>query len=166
MTLEGVNDIKLVVNDEDRLYTPLSPEIEFDQGIKNYIKSKIEIAGYRNNIRLTVISHSAIDEDKFRSAVVKWAQDERSLYHQEAKTLTHMLIGMLILASLFIILGIILVQQSQTFSYTIIPVLGSIALGKAAGICVVDLPINKAKLKMLEKLDKNSPVVFERSESE
>ena len=39
-TLKGSTDIRLLVNNEQDLYTPLSPESEFRQEVKDYIRKK------------------------------------------------------------------------------------------------------------------------------
>ena len=107
-----------------------------------------------------------IDEDRFRSAVANWVQEEKLKFRQEEKTTNRMLIGFLVIASLFIILSLQLEKRVEALSYTIIPVLGSVALGRAAGICLTDLPINRAKRQMINDMENNSPIIFELQEPE
>ena len=70
-------NISIVVENEQELYTSLSPEDEFNDSVKSYIRSKITGGGMKRYVGLTVISRTPIDEDRFRSAVSNWARDEK-----------------------------------------------------------------------------------------
>lgn len=154
-------DVRLVVNDENSLYTKFSPEAEFDIGVKTYLKSKLACEGYVTSIKLTVTAPAPIDEERFLSAVANWTRDERKTILQEATVNKRLLLGLLVVASLFIIISLSMSKHINVFSYTIIPVLGSVALGRAAGIFITDLPINDAKIKMLNAMEKNNVISFE-----
>ena len=166
LNLYGVTELKMAVKNEEDLYTPLSPESEFNVGVKTYLSSKVALAEFKNNISLTVISSVPLDEERFRAAVAKWIHDERIVFEQASKISNRMLIGMLLVASLFITVSLSLVEHVNVFSYTIIPVLGSVALGKAAGICITEIPINSAKRKLINELEKNSSIIFQYTDSE
>lgn len=161
MAEEKKEFIELLVNDESDLYIPYSPDSEFNQGVRSYIKSKIAYLGYDKAVNLKVISSAPIDEEKFRAAVANWIRDEKVLFMQESKEDNRMLIGMLVIASLFITLSLVLTEHVSVLSYTIIPVLGSVALGRAAGICISDLPINKTKRMLIDDMQKNGVIEFE-----
>ncbi|MBR2390730.1 MAG: hypothetical protein IKA94_08055, partial [Mogibacterium sp.] len=142
-------DVKLIVNDEDSLYMPFSDGDEFAFSVRDYIKTKYAGAELGDLLRLTVVSAVPIDEDRFRSAVSNWIVDEKLKFRQEEKTTNRMLIGFLVIASFFIILSLRLESQIDVLAYTIIPVLGSVSLGRAAGICLTDLPSNKARKNLI-----------------
>ena len=163
--LKETNYVEIVVNDENDLYTPLSPDNEFEQGVRSYIKSKIALIGYDHNIGLKVISPAPIDEERFRSAVKNWIRDEKISMEQALRESNRIMFGMLVIASVFIILSLVLSKYISVLSYTIIPVLGSVALGRAAGIFITEMPVIKAKQKMADELEMNSPVIFEQSAS-
>lgn len=164
--LIGSTDITLLVNEENDLYIPFSPEAEFDPGVKNYIRSKVAGSDYNSSINLKVISSAPIDEERFRSAVKNWISEEKTIAKQESKITNRTLIGLLVIASLFIILSLHLSKHFGVLSYTIIPVLGSVALGRASGIFIIDLPTNRAKQVLLSELGMKSTIVFELSDSE
>ena len=159
-------DVKLIVTNEESLYLPFSDGDEFSFSVRDYIKTKYSGAEIGDFLRLTVVSSVPIDEDRFRAAVTNWVQEEKLKFRQEEKTTNRMLIGMLVIASLFIILSLRLEQHVEALSYTIIPVLGSVALGRAAGICLTDLPINRARRQMLNDMEQNSPIIFVHEETE
>ena len=159
-------DVKLIVNNEESLYIPFSEGDEFSFSVRDYIKAKYAGAEIGDLLRLTVVSAVPIDEDRFRSAVANWVYEEKLKFRQEEKITNRMLIGFLVIASLFIILSLRLEQSVDVLAYTIIPVLGSVALGRAAGICLTDLPINRARKQMLNDMEHNSPIIFELQEAE
>lgn len=166
MGQRNYKDVKLIVTNEESLYLPFSDGDEFSFSVRDYIKTKYSGAEIGDFLRLTVVSSAPIDEDRFRSAVTNWVQEEKLKFRQEEKTTNRMLIGMLVIASLFIILSLQLEKQVAALSYTIIPVLGSVALGRAAGICLTDLPINRARKQMLNDMEQNSPIIFELQDAE
>ena len=153
-------DINLLVNDEQAIYETLSPDVEFKNSLKDFIKDKIVCSRYKNSFRLTVFSPTPIDEQRFRSAVSNWIRDEKTIFRQEVKLVLRMLIGMLIIGSLFIVFGLFLAEKDNVFSYTIIPVVGSVALGKAATIIITELPISIAKVRILNNIEKNNLIIF------
>ena len=63
---------------------------------------------------------------------------------------------------LCIILSLSLTERTDIFSYTIFPVLGSVALGRAASICIAELPMNDARIKLLNEIEKGNTIIFER----
>lgn len=165
MSEKGIRDIKIIVNDEKSLYVPYSPDSEFNEGIKSYIRLKTTEAKMDHSIRLIVMSPFAMNEEKFRTAIRNWVKDEKILFEREAKISRQMMIAMLVIASLFIVLSMYLSKYDNVFSYTIIPVLGSVALGRAAGMCVTEFPVNAAKKHFLNEVEKTSTVVFERTDA-
>ena len=165
MSEKEIKDITIIVDNENSLYVPYSPESIFSEGLKSYIRSKTIEANSGNGIRLIVMAPFAMDEEKFRTAVKSWVREEKALFTREEKITTRILVSMLVVASLFIILSMYLAKYSNVFSSTIIPVLGSVALGRAAGICVMDVPVNRAKKHFLKEVEENSTVVFKRTDA-
>jgi hypothetical protein len=78
-------NIRLVVDDEPKLYTPLSPEDEFNEPVKAYIRSKIAGKDDCQSISLTVMSRDLLNEEKFRSAVSNWIRDEKAVFRKRIK---------------------------------------------------------------------------------
>ena len=166
MNLKESKEIKILVNKEEDLYTPFSPDSELNDDVKNYIKSKIIPAGYQNNFTLTVIYSDAIDEDRFRAAVSNWIKDEKEIFRQKAEASRRLLIGLFVIASIFIIANLAMVKTFNVLSYTIIPVMGTVALWKAADICITELPIINVKRKLLREMENNNNIVFKKFGSE
>ncbi len=48
--------------------------------------------------------------------------------------------------------------------YSLMPIMGSLCLGKAAGILVLDMPMLRAKRWILDELQRNSELKFEYSQ--
>ena len=157
----GQNNIRLVVDDEEDLYAAFSPEDEFSEAVKFYIRSKIANEFDRQSINLTVISRQPVNEERFRAAVSNWIRDEKALFKKTERETILTLIGSLIFGSILIILSIILEKKISVLKYTIIPVMGSLALSKAASIMVMGMPVIKAKRAIFGEIEKKSVITFE-----
>ena len=153
--------IKLVVTDEQELYNSFSPDNEFDESVKSYIKSKIVDQSTLKSLRLTVISQDPIDEERFRSATASWIRDEKASFRQEDKSTYLTLLGALIFGSIMLLMCIYLEKTIDVLQYSLMPIMGSLALGKAAGILVEDLPMIKARKWIFEEIEHNNVITFE-----
>lgn len=160
----NIRNINILVKDEEELYNSLSPDNEFNMNLKLYLRSKCTNMKLSDSISLTVLHSDPIDEGRFREAVTHWIEEEKAVFKQESSISNHLLVGMLVIASVFIILSLSLQKRFDVLSYTIIPVLGSVALGRAAGIFIVDMPINNAKKQLLSKLEQKNIIVFKQIE--
>lgn len=153
--------IKLVVNDEQSLYNSFNPEDEFDGSVKSYITSKIVDTNSIKGITLNVISQEPIDEDRFRSAVSSWVKDEKAAFKLKEKTILITLLAALIFGSLMLLLCIFLEKTIDVIQYSLMPIMGSLALGKSAGILVEDLPIIKAQNVIFKEMERSNVITFE-----
>ena len=154
-------NIRLVVDDEQKLYTPFSPEDEFNEPVKAYIRSKIAGKDDCQSISLTVMSRDPLNEGKFRSAVSNWIRDEKAMFQKTGKDLMRMLVGLLIVGSILIVLSLALEKQVEVLKYSLLPVMGSLSLSRAAGIMVLKLPTNTANKKRINEMEQNSVITFE-----
>ena len=153
--------IRIVVEDEQILYSTFSPEVELNEFVKGYIRSKIRLMDHSERIDLAVISKEPLDEERFRSAMSKWGEDELALLKMNYKDTFRMLIGTLILGSVMLILNLLLQKRSELVQYTLIPIISGLALGRAAGILAIDLPTYGAKKQLINEMRKNSLITFE-----
>ena len=158
-------DIKLVVKDEKSLYNVFNPEDEFDGSVKSYITSKIVDTTNIKGITLTVISQDPLDEEKFRSAISNWIRDEKRSFKASDKATFMTLLGALVFGSLMILLCLSLEKMIDVLQYSLMPILGSLALGKATGILVEDIPIIKAQSLIFKEMEKTNVIVFEYGQS-
>ena len=120
-------NIRLVVDDEQELYTSFSPEDELDGSVKAYLRSKITANKYNSNLRLTVIPRKPMDEEKFRRAVSYWIKDEKESFSIEEKSTVRMLIGLLIFGSIMILACLSLQKTIDVLQYSLMPILGSLS---------------------------------------
>ena len=156
------NTIRLVVNDEQTLYTPLNPETEFSPLIKNYIKTKTAIFNYYHGLNLTVISREPVNEEKFRLAVANWIADEKAVFRKNKRENTITVIALLVAGSILIVWNILLQKRYEGVQYSLLPIMASLALSRAAGILLMDIPKNHAEKQLLLQLEKDSTITFER----
>ena len=154
-------NIKIKVDDEETLYTPFTPDPDLNYHIKAYIKTKSAGIDYKSTIALTVISKSHIDEDKFMTAIANWISDEKAIFRRTEKDTKKMLFGMLIFGSIMFVLSLFLVDQNDLLKYSILPLIGSFALGRAVRIMIMELPMIHAQKWLLNEMGKTSIVNFE-----
>ena len=166
MKLQKENNINLLVKDEQSLYTPFSPVAEFNEPVKSYIRSKILLHDYKQQIKLTVISSSPLDEEKFRSAAANWIEDEIALFAQDEKNSTHLPTAMFIIGVLIIILVSLLKQYFEPLTYAIILIIGTAVAGKGVTNWYEHVPAIKARKWLSEEIDKTSTIEFEYTESQ
>ena len=155
--------IRLVVNNEQTLYSTFSPEDEFDDSVKSYIRSKIRGMDHSKSFSMTVISREPIDEEKFRSAMSNWGKEEQALLRMEYKDTIRMLIGTLVIGSVLFLLNLPLQERFEVLQYSLIPIIAALALGRAAGILAIDLPTYGVKKRLINEMSKNSLITFEYS---
>lgn len=154
-------EIRIVVEDEHTLYVPFSPEADFDESLKTYIRSKTTGEKLRQTFVLTVISGKPVDEKRFRSAVSNWIRDERVQFRKEEKETVFRLVGSLLFGSILVVLSIALQQQISVLKYSLLPIMGSLALSSAARILITDMPTVRAKRWMLDDMEKKNVITFE-----
>lgn len=159
-------DIRLVVSDEQTLYNPFNPEVEFGRDVKSYIQSKAATGDPGQSISLTVISREALDEDRFRAAVANWITEERALFRRKEKETKRMLAGLLVIGSILFVLSLALQKQFEVLKYSLLPILGSLALSKAAGILIIDMPTVRSQRWMLDEMERNNVITFEYIDEE
>jgi hypothetical protein len=154
-------NIRIVVEDEEALYTKLSPEDEFNDSVKSYIRGKITGRGLNRYTGLTVTSRKPIDEDRFRSAVSNWVRDEEDVFKSDRYEKVCLLIGLLLFGSALVVFGIKLQDKYEVARYSLVPIMGSLSLSRATGILVIDLPLLSSKIKLLKRVESGSMITFE-----
>ena len=154
-------NIRLVVDDEQALYSAFSPDNEFDEPVKRYIRSKIVGKGLHQSISLTVISREPLNEERFLSAVSNWVSDERALFLERRRNMLRMQVILLTVGSILFILSLFLQNRYELLKYSLVPIFGSLCLSKAAGIILLDMPTNIAYKKLLDEMEQNSLTTFE-----
>ena len=153
--------ITLIVNNEERLYAPLSPEPEFDYKTQMYIKTKAAEEDMKSTIDMHVVSREPLNEDRFRTAVSNFVKQERALLRRTEKETLRTFIGLLAFASIFIMLSVALQQRFEVLKYSLLPFMGTLSLSRAARILLLEMPTMNAKEWMLNELEKNSKITFE-----
>ena len=161
MDSEKSKSITIVVDDEQTLYIPFSPEPEFAEPVKIYIRSKLADERYMKGIRMTVISQKPIDEERFRAASANWIRTEKTVFRVQEKNTVRMLFGTLVFGSIMLVLCLSLGKNIDVLQYSLMPIMGSLALSKAASILVLDMPIIRAKRWILNGIEQKNFISFE-----
>ncbi len=75
-----------------------------------------------------------------------------ALLKVEYKDTIRMLIGLLVVGSVMVVLSLALQKRFEVLSYSLIPIMGSLALGNAASILAIDLPTYGVKKRMITEM--------------
>ena len=110
---------------------------------------------------MTVISREPIDEERFRSAVSNWTRNEKALFRTHEKKTIRTLIGMLIFGSIMLVLTLSLQKQIVELKYSLMPIMGTLALNNAVAIIIKDMPDISVKKWILNEMEKHNVITFE-----
>ena len=161
MSIIEKKEIRLVVKDEQSLYTPFSPADELDESVRSYIRSKVAEDKLRQNFHLIVMSQEPVDEERFRTAVSNWIRDEKAACNGDEKETVIRLAGSLVFGTILILLSIELEAQFDVVKYSLMPIMASLALSNAAGILIEKIPMIRATKWILAETEKNNMITFE-----
>ena len=154
-------NIRLVVEDEKHLYSAFSPEAEFSEPVKAYIRSKLSGEGHQRNVDITVMAREQLDEERFRTAVSNWIKAEWAVFRKKEKETVIKLVGSLVFGSILIILSIAGQKQYEVMRYSLLPIMGSLALGTAARILIMEMPAIRIERWFFKEVAENSVITFE-----
>ena len=146
---------------EKILYNPYSLEQEFHYGVQRYIKARAALEPTGTIIDMHIISQEPLDEDRFMAAVSSFVEQEKALLRKKEKETLRMLFGLLAFGSIFIVLSLTLMERFEVLKYSLLPVMGSLALSRATAILVIDIPTIRTQKLMLNAIEKNSRITFE-----
>lgn len=158
--------VRLVVEDESHLYSAFSPEAEFSEPVKAYIRSKLSGEGHQRNVDITVMAREQLDEERFRTAVSNWIKAEWAVFRKKEKEIMIKLIGSLVFGSILIILSIAGQKQYEVLRYSLLPIMGSLALGTAARILIMEMPAIRIERWFFKKVAEDSVIRFEYDHEE
>jgi hypothetical protein len=101
------------------------------------------------------------DEEKFREAAANWVSGEKAKFRAKEKNTYFTLIGLLIFGSIMLVLCLSLQKNIYELQYSLMPIMGSLALSKATGILVIDIPVIHAQRWILNDMNKYNVIKFE-----
>ena len=78
----------------------------------------------------------------------------------EQKNNLRTLIGLLVVGSILIIASISLQQFNELLRYTLLPVMGSLALSRSARILILEMPVVNAKQKIIKQIEQSNKIIF------
>ena len=71
-----------------------------------------------------------------------------------------MLIGLLVFGSVMIVVSLALVNRFDLLKYSLLPILGSLALSRAVRIMIIEMPVIRAQRWMINEMEKNNMISF------
>ena len=129
--------------------------------VVGHLAGQVDIRARFEGIGMTVVSRKPINEERCRSAASNWIRDEKASFRRKEKETLIELIGGLIFGSLLLILSIAIEKQVDVLKYSLMPIMGSLALGKAARILAVDVPTIRVQRWFFNEIEENSVITFE-----
>ncbi len=84
-----------------------------------------------------------------------------ALFRINHKDMIRMLIGTLVIGSILVLVNLHLKERFESVQYSLIPIIGALALGRAAGILAIDVPTNIVKKRLISEMRKNILITFE-----
>ena len=99
--------------------------------------------------------------EKFREAAANWVSGEKAKFRAKEKNTYFTLIGLLIFGSIMLVLCLSLQKNIYELQYSLMPIMGSLALSKATGILVIDIPVIHAQKWILNEMNKYNVIKFE-----
>ena len=139
----------------------MSPEPEFNGSVKEYIKSKLIGDDYRNGINITVISDKPIDEKRFFTAKENWIRTDSIIFKAEEKSTVRTLVGSILFGFAMLVSCLAIEEKYVMLQYSLMPIMGSIALGDAASILIKDMPMILVKKRIMKEMKNNNIITFE-----
>jgi len=166
MESNDLYSIMLQVTDEQSLYQPLNPEDEFSAGVKQYIRSKAVCINKKQSLKLVVISPDALNQERFKSAVMNWIHEEKTRFRQETDRNYFVQVRMLITGILFILLGSFWKNHigDESLMHIVISAIGSFGLGRAVAAWIERLPENTMTLRLINEMEATSLIEFKTGE--
>lgn len=161
MKQQGIHEIRILAEDEQSLYTPLSPDDEFSEPVKTYIRSKLLGYNLKHQLKLTVISSSPLDEEKFKSATANWVKDEKAVFDRKERYSTILPTVMFIIGGLVVVLMSLLRKYFDPIEYAVIVIIGTAVMGRGVTNWYEHVPAIRTRKWLTNEIEKTSTIVFE-----
>lgn len=145
--------VKIKVDDEDSLYNEYDPDkLTLNDSLIQYIYNKVELAVLKDNIVIEIESDSKLDEKKLDKAFDSYFENEIAECNAYIEMNRRRELWMLIIGLIFIIISLIIGQESLLFE--ICSIIGSFSIWTMLDIVLMnsgELRIRKKKyLKLLQ----------------
>lgn len=147
--------ITLNVESEEELYNPLDPQQNLlADDVKTYLYNKLQNREQPEGAELRVCSNTPIDEERFKSAVDRWAQEESRLIRASRKRNTIQQAWMFGSGVLFIALSLALEPMVDVVWFTVLSTIGAFSMWEAASIWIVQNPKLRLRKLVVSRLSK------------
>ena len=146
------HEIKMKIKKESDLYEPLSPDKELSSIVISYLEQKISSKNTQDRVLLHIYSAEPVNEQNVRTALSAWGTSiEGSLERQRQINWARQL-WMFAIGIIFTVLSVVLEQNENIVSLTVLSAIGGFAMWDAAQVWISENPVIKLKKKILQQL--------------
>lgn len=133
--------IRMKIDEERDLYNPLDPDgLMLSDDVKAYILEHLEERKLGQDVELIVSSEEALDEEKLRTALNEWVDDEYEDCRREVRRNHLQQYWMLGIGVVFIALSVAIEAAVGAVWYNIVSTIGAFSMWEAAGIWIIQNP--------------------------
>jgi len=160
-----VYSIALSVENEKELYNALDPQQDLLSGdVKEYLTEKLQSLDKKDDVELCVCAKSPIDEERLKSAIDRWVQEENASLIATRRRNTLQQIWMFGLGVLFITISLALQPVVNVVWFTVLSTIGAFSMWEAASIWIVQNPKLSMRKRIVARLSKQLTYRFSTSE--
>ena len=153
MDAPGTFVIPIDVTDEQDLYEGFDAAgLTLSESLKGYLSDFMEDRKLGDNVRLELTSEHALDIDRFRQAYGEHIKKLRQRSQRDIKRQLFNALRLLGIGIVFVLIGIIFAGGMGEVTAAIVSTIGSFAIWEAAAVWLEEMPIIKAKDRILLRL--------------
>ena len=159
-----MQDIALNVTNEEQLYNSFDPQRNLlNEEVKSYLLGEVQIEGRMDGINLEVRSTTPIDEERFKSSIRRWIEEEEQSIRVTRRRNVIQQAWMFGSGVLFIALSLLLQPVVNVVWFTVLSTIGAFSMWEAASIWIVQNPKLRLRKHAVKRLDSELALRFSMS---
>ena len=124
-----MQEIALNVTNEEQLYNSFDPQRNLlNEEVKSYLLSEVQIEGRMDGINLEVRSTTPIDEERFKSSIRRWIEEEEQSIRVTRRRNVIQQAWMFGSGVLFIVLSLLLQPVVNVVWFTVLSTIGAFSM--------------------------------------
>lgn len=153
MDASGTFVIPISVADEQDLYEGFDPSgLTLSEALKGYLSDFMEDRKLGDSVCLEMTSKHPLDMDRFRQAYGQHIEKLRQRSRRELRRQMVNALRLLGIGIVFVLIGILFASAMGEVTAAIVSTIGSFAIWEAAAVWIEEMPLIKAKERILLRL--------------
>ena len=147
--------VTLNVENEEELYNPLDPQRNLlSDDVKAYLNNKLQARNQTDSLELCICAKAPFDEERFKTAMDRWIQEEDRSLHATAKRNWIQQAWMFGAGVLFIALSLALQPVVNVVWFTVLSTIGAFSMWEAASIWIIQNPKLRMRKAIVARVSK------------